>query len=264
MQKMLHGAWLYRHYIGSAISAEFRNRFARSRLGGLWMILHPLAQVAIFALILSTVLAARLPGIDNRFAYAIYLSAGILAWTLFAELVNGGLNLFISQGNLMKKIAFPRICLPLINLGTALVNHLSLLLAILVLFTILGHPPTVDWLWLPVPMFFLAALGLGLGLVLGILNVFLRDIGQLVPILLQFGFWLTPIVYMADLLPTWAQPYLALNPVQPLVAAYQDILAFQQSPEWTMMGGSIVVAGLGLALAMFLFRRADAEMVDAL
>lgn len=261
---MLHGAWHYRYYIVSAISAEFRNRFARSRLGGIWMLLHPLAQVAIFALVLSAVLAARLPEIDNRFAYAIYLSAGFLAWTLFTDLVNGGLNLFVSQGHLLKKIAFPRICLPLVALGTALVNHFSLLLAIVVLFTLLGHPPSLLLFWLPVAMLVVAALGLGVGLVLGILNVFLRDIGQIVPIALQFGFWLTPIVYMADMLPDRLQPYLALNPMQPLVAAYQDILAFQRFPDWLPMIGGVLMAGLSLVLAWVLFRRADAEMVDLL
>jgi lipopolysaccharide transport system permease protein len=261
---MLQSAWRYRYYIRDSIAAEFRGRFARSYLGGLWMLINPLAQVAIFALILSTLLAAKLPGIDNRFAYAIYLSAGILCWSLFADLINGGLNLFITQGNLLKKIAFPRICLPLIATGTALVNHLSLLLAILVLFTLLGYAPSPQLLWLPVPMLIVTALGLGIGLVLGTLNVFLRDIGQVVPIVLQFAFWLTPIVYVDDLLPAWAQPFLALNPIRPVVAAYQDILAFRTTPELAPIIVSLVLAGLSLALALFLFRRADAEMVDLL
>jgi len=88
MFALLKSLWAYRGFVASSIRNEFAARFARSRLGGLWMIIHPLAQVAIYALILSNVLAARLPGIDNRYAYAQYLMAGILAWTLFAEIVS--------------------------------------------------------------------------------------------------------------------------------------------------------------------------------
>ncbi|MCX2956332.1 MAG: ABC transporter permease, partial [Candidatus Regiella insecticola] len=90
---MLSSAWRYRFFIFSSIKMELRTKFIRSRLGGLWMILNPLAQVIIFAFVLSAVLSARLPGINNQYAYAIYLMAGTLGWTLFAEIVNRCLTL---------------------------------------------------------------------------------------------------------------------------------------------------------------------------
>ena len=104
------------------------------------MIIHPLAQVAIYALILSAVLASKLPGIDNQYAYAIYLTSGILAWTLFSEVISRCLMLFIEQGNLMKKMAFPRVSLPAIVTGSCLLNHFLLFVAIFAVFTLLGHP----------------------------------------------------------------------------------------------------------------------------
>lgn len=107
MLTFLRNLWAYRGFVTSSIRNEFVARFARSRLGGLWMIIHPLAQVAIYALILSNVLAAKLPGIDNPYAYALYLTAGITAWSLFAEIVGRCLTLFIDNGNLMKKMRFP-------------------------------------------------------------------------------------------------------------------------------------------------------------
>ena len=79
MPGMIRSLWQYRHFILCSIQNELITRFARSKLGGLWMIINPLAQVAIYALILSSVLAAKLPGIDNKYAYAIYLMAGMLA-----------------------------------------------------------------------------------------------------------------------------------------------------------------------------------------
>src|SRR5690349_15695232 len=110
--------WAYRLFILSSIRNEFLTRFARSRLGGLWMIIHPLTQVAIYALILSNVIAAKLPGLDNKYSYPIYLMAGMLAWSLFTEIVSRCLTLFIEQGNLMKKMRFPRITLPAVVVGS--------------------------------------------------------------------------------------------------------------------------------------------------
>jgi lipopolysaccharide transport system permease protein len=261
---MLAGAWRYRNFITSSIRTEFRLRFARSRLGGLWVVLHPLTQVAMFAFILSAVLSARLPAIDNRFAYAIYLTAGILAWSFFLEIVTRCLTIFIDNGSLMKKMVFPRIALPLIVTGAALVNNVLLLMAILLIFAPIGHYPSHHLLWLPLLMAVITMLGLGVGLVLGVLNVFMRDIGQVVPILLQFLFWFTPIVYMPDVIPEAYRGWLALNPMYHMVRAYHSVLVFREPP---LLAGVIVVAIAGmvlLAFALFLFRKAAPEMVDAL
>ncbi len=84
---MFRSLWFYRHFVFSSIYNEFVSRFDRSKLGGLWMIINPLAQVAIYAFILSNVFKAKLPGIDTQYAYAVYLMAGLLAWTLFSEVI---------------------------------------------------------------------------------------------------------------------------------------------------------------------------------
>ena len=99
---MLLAAWRYRFFIFSSIKTELRTKFVRSNLGGFWMILHPLSQVLIFAFVLSAVLSAKLPGIDNQYAYSIYLMSGILAWSLFSEIVTRCLTLFIDNGNILK------------------------------------------------------------------------------------------------------------------------------------------------------------------
>jgi lipopolysaccharide transport system permease protein len=256
--------WRYRHFIQSSIRNEFKARFIRSRLGGLWMILHPLAQVAIFAFILSAVLSAKLPGITSQYAYAIYLMAGTLAWSLFTEIVSRCLTIFIDNSNLLKKIVFPRICLPLIVCGSALFNNALLFIAIIAIFALLGHEPGVAVTWLPLFMILTMALALGLGMVLGILNVFMRDIGQIVPVFLQLSFWFTPIVYMPTIIPEVYRNWLAINPMYNIVIGYQDILVFNRTPEWD---GIVAVSTLALGFlvfALFLFRKASAEMVDVL
>lgn len=264
MLRMPAGLWRYRGFVLSSIRNEFVSRFARSRLGALWMVIHPLTQVAIFALVLSNVLAARLPGTAGPYAYALYLLAGILAWNLFAEIITRCLTLFIDNGNLLKKILFPRIALPVIAVGSCLLNNVVLFAAILVVFLLLGHRVGPEILLLVPVAVVLVVLALGFGLVLGVLNVFVRDIGQAVPIALQLGFWLTPIVYPASVVPEAMRPWLALNPMYAVAGAYHDLLVFGRVPP---AGPLLVVAALGLVLlglGLFMFRRASAEMVDAL
>lgn len=254
----------FRYFIITSIVNEFRSRFVRSRLGAAWMILNPLAQVLIFAFILSELLSAKLPGIDNKYSYAIYLMAGILGWALFAEIFNRCLTVFIDNGNTMKKLVFPKSTLPIIVAGSALVNNLLLLVSICLIFAILGH--TVSWviLWLPVVMIVTIAFAVGMGLFLGVLNVFMRDIGQIIPIILQIWYWFTPIVYMETILPKGFAKYLVFNPMYPIITAYHDILVFQKTPNMVAVGTiGCISAGL-LILALFVYRRANAEMVDVL
>lgn len=261
---MLSGAWRYRFFILSSIQTELRTKFIRSRLGGLWMILNPLAQVVIFAFVLSAVLSAKLQGVDNRYAYAIYLMSGTLGWSLFAEIVNRCLTLFIDNGNILKKLAFPKIALPLVVVGSALVNNLLLLLAILAIFGVLGHPPGLALLWLPVLMLVAIVLALGLGLLFGVLNVFIRDVGQVVPVLMQFLYWFTPVVYMVHIIPEQYRAWLSLNPLIPLITGYHDVMLYNRTPEWTGLAGTFLIGLVLSGFSLVIFRKASPEMVDQL
>jgi lipopolysaccharide transport system permease protein len=260
----LNALWAYRNFVLSSIRNELVSRFARSKLGGLWMIINPLAQVAIYALILSNVLAAKLPGVESQYAYAVYLMAGLLAWTLFHEIVSRSTTLFIEHGNLLKKMSFPRITLPAIVMGSSVFNNLLLLGAMLGIFLILGHHFTPAMFWLLPLMVILVAFAVGLGLTLGVLNVFLRDIGQVVTILLQTWFWFTPIVYPISIIPEQYHHLLSFNPIYPLVDAYQQVIVYGVTPEFD---GLIITCSVALVLlitGLFLFRRAAEEMVDVL
>ena len=260
----LKAIWDYRFFIVSSIKTDFKSRFARSKLGGVWMVLNPLAQVAIYALVLSAVLKAKLPNIDNQYAYAIYLMAGTLGWSLFSEVFGRSLNIFIENGNLIKKMAFPKIALPLIVTGSALVNNILLFGAILVVFGLLGHTPTLQLLWLPLLIVIILALGLGLGLMLGVINVFVRDIGQIVPIFLQFWFWLTPVVYVANALPEEYSEFFYYNPMTGIIEGFQNIMVYNKPIDFSILIYPVVLACISMALALFMYFRANEEMADAL
>lgn len=264
MKELLRAAWAYRHFIVSSVKNDLRARFVRSKLGALWMILQPLAQSAIYALVLSKVLAARMPNMESAYAYPIYLMSGVLAWTLFSELILRSMTMFVDNANIMKKILFPRICLPIVTAGSALVNNLLLLAATLSIFAMLGHWPAESLLWLPLLIVVNVAFGMALGMLLGIFNVFVRDVAQVAGVVLQLWFWLTPIVYMVDIVPDGARPYFEANPMYSLVVGYQDVLLFGRPPDVQ----SLLVLGISslalLVLSLLLFRRASADMVDVL
>ncbi|TPK82011.1 ABC transporter permease [Mesorhizobium sp. B2-4-17] len=261
---MFQSLWQYRHFIVSSIRGDLKGRFVRSRLGGLWFILHPLAQALIFSIVLSEVLKARLPDTESPAAYPIYLLSGLAAWTLFSEILMRSMTVFIEQAPVMKKIAFPRLCLPIIVGGTALINHLLLLFAIFVIFVFLGHMPGRTLVLLPVGIVLIAAIGFGLGVILGVMNVFMRDVAQVMAIVLQLWYWLTPIVYPANVLPENYAFVLKLNPIAPVATLYQDALLFNR---WPSAESLIMPAALGLlsmAFAIVFFRRASPELIDVL
>ncbi|WP_413700401.1 ABC transporter permease [Psychromonas sp. KJ10-10] len=106
MKQLLLPLWAYRYFILSSVKTELRSRFARSKFGGLWMILHPLAQVLVYALILSQIMVAKLPNVSTEYAYPIYILAGVVGWTLFSEVLGRCLTVFIDNGNLLKKCLF--------------------------------------------------------------------------------------------------------------------------------------------------------------
>src|SRR5688572_15195384 len=126
MSELAKAAWRYRGFVTTSVANEFKSRLTRSKIGTAWVVLQPLAQVLIFATILSNVLAARLQGVDNKYAYAVYLMSGILCWSLFVEIVQRCLTVFIDNASLLKKMQFPRIALPLVIVGSAAINNLAL------------------------------------------------------------------------------------------------------------------------------------------
>lgn len=264
MKKLFFAVWSYRFFIISSIITEFRARFVRSKFGGLWMVLHPLALVLIYALILSQVMTAKLPGVATQYAYPIYILSGMVGWTLFSEILGKSLTVFIDNGNLLKKISFPKLALPLITVGSAFINFLLLFVMIFFVFGFLGHIPYHALYWIPILIVITISLALGIGLFFGILNVFIRDIGQVMSIILQFWFWLTPIVYMTSIIPEKYQAILMLNPMSGIIMGYQNVLLYDKLPDYKLLIYPSVFAFVSLMLAIIIFKKANEDMADVL
>lgn len=261
---MLRGIWAYRGFVTGSVKREFQSKYGNAILGAAWSILSPVAMIVVYTVIFAQVMRSKLPGNDSTFAYSIYLCAGILTWGLFAEIIARSQTMFIEQANLIKKISFPRICLPLIIVLNALLNF-GIIFGLFTLFLVVsGNFP--GWIFLAiVPIVALQVLfAIGLGMVLGVLNVFFRDVGQFFAIFMQFWFWFTPIVYTAGILPERVRGVLAFNPMAPIIGAYQSILVSGQAPRWSSLLPAAVLSLLLCAFGMRLFRKRSGEMVDEL
>ena len=256
--------WGYRGFILGSVQREFQANYKNSLLGAAWTVIRPLVMIIVYTVVFSQIMRSKLPGVESEFAYSIYLCAGVLTWTFFSEAVTRGQNVFIENANLLKKINFTRMCLPIIALTNALVNFVIIFALFTVFLLVTGaFPGKIFFALIPV-LAIQVLLSAGLGLTLGVLNVFFRDVGQLSAIVLQFWFWATPIVYPINILPPFFQQLLSHNPMTHLMAAYQQILVNGQRPDWLSLWPITLIAVVLCITGARLFSKHAGEMVDEL
>ena len=261
---MLRNLWRYRSFVLGMASREFRARYLGSVLGGVWAILHPLTLVLIYTLVFGHLMRSRLPGVDDALGYGIFLCAGIFTWTTFTEILQRSVSVFLENGNLLKKMSFPRAALPAIVLVSALANFAIVAAILIVLLLLVGRFPGWPLLGMVPLLIVQQSLALGLGVALGVINVFFRDVAHLLAIALQLWFWVTPIVYPISILGEHVQTLVQLNPMTGIVAGYQGILLHGAWPPWHAWLPQAVLAVLSLLLARSLFRRLSGELADHL
>ena len=262
--KMLKPLWAYRGFILGSVKREFQFRYQESLIGSAWAVINPLAMIVVYTVIFSQVMRTRLPGVDSSFAYSIYLCAGLLSWGLFSEIALRAQNIFLENANLLKKISFPRLCLPVVVVINALLNFFVIFGLFTVFLLLSGNFPGLTYLALAPLLLLLVALAIGLGVTLGVLHVFFRDVGQFFGIVLQFWFWFTPIVYPSSILPPQAQYLLSFNPMAALIAGFQTALVARQWPDWSSLAYPALLATLLCLLGVHLFARHAGDMVDEL
>jgi lipopolysaccharide transport system permease protein len=256
--------WSYRGFIFGSVKREFQQRYRNSMLGAAWLVIQPATMIFVYTVIFGQVMKAKLPGVESGFAYSIYICSGILTWALFSEITTRGVNVFLENANLLKKLNFPRLCSPVVVVLNSLLNF-SVIFSIFLLFLIVtGHFPGLVLLAI-IPLILVQILfSIGLGVTLGVLNVFFRDVGQAFGVILQFWFWLTPIVYPTQILPEKIRDWLFLNPMATLIGGYQSIFVFQRWPNFESLAYVVAVSLLICLLGLRLFRKRAGEMVDEL
>jgi homopolymeric O-antigen transport system permease protein len=250
--------------IRSLVIRDLRARYVGSFLGIFWAFVHPLTQLIIYYFVLSIVLKARLGAEYAGTNYALWLMAGMLPWMLFSEVVSRAPGAVLEQSNLIKKTVFPSEILPFAHVSAALVNHLILFVILLGFILALGPGSLLNMIWLPFYLIGVILLALGLAWILSALNVFLRDIGQILNVLINLWFFFTPIIYPAGLVPQSFRPWLALNPMLYPVEGYRMALLGRTEPD---VSGLIILYIWGIGAFMvggLIFKKLKPAFADVL
>ena len=262
---MLENIWHYREFILSCVKRDFKARYTGSMLGILWTVFQPLAMILVYTLIFSQVMKSKLAGMETvPYAYSIYLCSGILTWGMFQEMLFGCINVFFANANLMKKVSFPRICLPAITVCSSFLNFIIGFLIFCGFMVVIGKFPWSVALFLPVILAVQILFTVGVGIGLGVLNVFFRDIGQMMGVVLQFWFWFTPVVYPLSIVPERLVWLLNFNPMYHIISAYQCVFVYGRLPEPAGLFGALAVSLLLCAWSLHLYRKHVGELVDEL
>lgn len=261
---MVRSLWSFRGFVRASVIRDLRLRYAGSVLGAIWQVLSPLAMIVIYTLVFSKLMRAKLVGVDDPNAYAIFVCCGLLAWTMFTDILLRSQMMFIDNANLLKKASFPRSCIPAIVVASALANFAIVYGVFLALLAMSGHWPGWVILAIPVPILLLALLGFALGVLLGIVHVFFRDVGQVLGLVLQMWFWLTPVVYPSNQLPSAYRSLIALNPVTSIVLSLQDVFVRHSWPDWRSLAYPTLLAAALMIASFSAFRRQSPWIVDEL
>jgi lipopolysaccharide transport system permease protein len=271
-EPMIQGLYRYRSFIWSNAFAELRHRYAGTNLGVVWNVLHPLALIAVYAIVFTEIfspgpLQRPIAGVTDRVSFLLYLTSAFLPWLAFAECVTGGCNAFSDNATYLKKLPIPEqvfVAQTAASATLGLVISFSLLLAISLL---AGLRPSRRWLLLPIPLLSLQVLGFGIGLLCGTLNVFFRDIGQLVTVVLQLTLWTVPVVYPQSILPDWAEASLPWHPLYPPLQGIRELFLFHDpraGPSVAMWAGMIAWPIAVCGIAWLTFRALRTEIRDLL
>ena len=240
------------------------DRYAGSALGAIWTIIFPLVNICVFIFVFSAIMRARLPGDYGAFAYSTYLIAGLTAWMAFSNTVSRATQSFIEKASIISRVPIALPELPLhVVISETVIYGVSLLI-----FGVFLAVIDYDFgllLWLIMPIFVLQQMAAyALGFVLGMLNVFLRDVQQAVAVLLQLWFWVTPIVYVDTIIPESLRWALLLNPIYPVIDAYHEIIVYHQRPALLPLLAFVVGTVVLLALGRWLFNRLERDLRDCL
>lgn len=251
-----------KYLIRELVARDIRGRYVGSIIGIFWSILNPLLQLVLFTLVFSVVLDIRFGTEASTGRFAEYLFCALLPWTAFQEAVTRSSRTFIENSNLIKKVQFPLEVLPFSIVTSAFIHQfLGTLLFVLILIANQGLNiqlfPVVFILFI-----FQILMIYGLSVVVACLNVFVRDIAQILGVLFMLVFWITPIVYPKSKAPELFRLLLNLNPLTHMVEVYRFV--FLGSPEPSIVGVFYWLAFCVAAyhLGQFVLRRTQKELVD--
>lgn len=245
------------------IKNDFKSRYLNNYLGVLWAFVQPSITILIFWFVFQVGFKAA-PVQETPFI--LWLIAGMIPWFFFAESLGSATNSILNNSFLVKKIVFRVSLLPIVQIASALMIHLFFLLFMFGMFLYYGYTPSFYWFQVLYYLFATVILLLGISWITSSVVIFFRDLGQLVTMLIQFGFWLTPIFWMLSMVPESYRWIFKLNPMYYITQGYRDTLIdhiwFWEKPIETLQFW--IITGLFFALGAIIFRKLRPHFADVL
>jgi len=262
---MLNSLWGHRELITQMTRREVIGRYKGSSMGLLWSFLNPVFMLVVYSFVFSVVFKARWSGGDESHTqFAVVLFAGMVVHALFAEVLNRAPSIIMSNANYVKKVVFPLEILAVVSLGSALFHALVSLLVLLVAFFLLNGFLHWTTIFVPLVLLPLMILSLGFGWILSSLGVFVRDIEQVIGVLMTILLFLSPVFFPISAVPEPLQVWLHLNPLTFFIEQTREVLVWGHMPDWQGLGFYLIGAGGFAWLGFFWFQKTRKGFADVL
>lgn len=255
MVQLLRDAYRYRELIWLLALKELKLRYKRSVLGIVWALLHPLLMMVIFTLVFSHVLRFPIPN------YSVFLVSALFPWIFFNQSLAYAAQCIVDNGPLLKKIYVPKVVFPLATVLANLINFLLSFLPLMLIVVWLGSPLYPTWLYLPIPLLGLVLFALGCACVVATANVFFHDVAHITQIVLSVWFYLTPIIYSADLVPPRFLWLFRLNPLLYMLEGFRLAIYQGELPSGQSVLISLAFAVVTLWLGTSFLHRYQSRLV---
>lgn len=251
--------YTYREMIASLIRRDLRGKYKASVLGFLWTFLNPILQLIVYTFVFSVIMRA---GIEN---FYIYLFIGLVPWSFFSSSVAGGAYAVVSQENLIKKIYFPRLVLPISYVTSAFVNMLLVFIVIFAVLFLSGHGISLMAVcYLPLIFLVEYILALGLCMLTSALTVYFRDLEYLLNIAMMAMMYLTPVMYTLEMVPENLRFLYYLNPMTAIIEAFHEILYYKMIPQVSTLTNAIIGGVICLVIGILVFEKMQKKFVEEL
>ena len=236
---MVKNIYHYRELLKTSVKKEIRGKYKNSFLGILWSFLNPLLQIAVYAIVFPLILK------NNQEHYVVFVCTGLIPWTFFSTAVTRSAFTMIENGNIIKKVYFPREILPIAICTSEAINFLISTVIIIAFVLIEGIGVSKFLIFYPLVYLVQYLLVLALSFIVSSITVYFRDLQHLIGVALQLLFYATPIVYAANSIPTEFKWMLDINPMTYVINGYRAIFYEQTMPDvkaLLIVGGIMIVA----------------------
>lgn len=255
---MLKELYQYRQLLKSNVRKEIRGKYKGSFLGVLWSFVNPLLMTLVYAIVFPFLLKNSQPH------YTTFIVIAVLPWTWFTTTISQGTSTILANGGIIKKVYFPREILSISVVTSGLVNFLisCIIIAIFLIFSGIGFSPYI--LFLPIIIIIQYILQLGIILITGSINVYIRDAEYIINFFVSMLFYATPVLYSMSMFPAWVQNILRLNPMTTIIESYRNIFYYQQSPDFMMLGLVFLMSIVILIIGIFTFKKLEKGFAEEL